>query len=431
MKLGLDSDQSRDMRGEPVSISLVEPERPTDFMSQDSLPLTPLPVPERQTGASVLLVLLGLGLGIAADRFVLSSNGVSKLAPRPETAQASRPSAIARIGDRIFVPEASPLRTRLSVEAVVSKEVARTLVLPALVEADPTRTVKVLPPVAGRVIDLKVQLGARVVQGQELAVIDSGDLAQAYSDIEKARSGLKLAKQALDRQINLEKAGGSAVKDREQAQNDHAQAEAELERSESRLRAMGVSVDQKAQSRLLSLKAPVSGSVIDLQVAQGAFLNDSTAAIMTIANLDTVWVTANVPEKDTSFVSTDQPVNVTFPAYPDLIIAGKVLFVSDVLEPDTRRTKVRIAFENPNRNLKPGMFANARFAAPAVSRITVPTSALLMSNDRTSIFVEMEPWTFERRDIEADYEDGSTAIIKNNLKPGERVIVKGGVVLND
>jgi membrane fusion protein, heavy metal efflux system len=229
----------------------------------------------------------------------------------------------------------------------------------------------------------------------------------------------------------LEKTAASSVKDREQAQNDYTQAQAELARAESRLRAIGVSYEQKDEMRLLSLKAPGSGSVIDLQVAPGAFLNDANAAIMTIANLETIWVTANVPEKDTSFVATDQPVSVTFPAYPDMVFNGKVLFVSDVLEPDTRRTKVRIAFDNPNRNLKPGMFANARFSAPSVLRLVVPTSALLMSNDRTSIFVEVQPWTFERREVETDYQEGNTAVIKNNLKPGERVVVKGGIVFND
>jgi cobalt-zinc-cadmium efflux system membrane fusion protein len=329
------------------------------------------------------------------------------------------------------VPPNSPLRTRLVLEVPVMKEVSHTLVLPAVVEVDPTRTVKVMTPVSGRVIELKVQLGGRVVQGQELAVIDSGDLAQAYADIEKARSTVTLAKKAMDRQMGLEKIGGGAAKDREQAQNDLAQAGAELERAELRMRAMGIPADQEEKSRLLSLKAPMTGSVIDLQVAPGTFLNDATAAIMTIANLDTIWVTANVPEKDTSFVSSDQPVKVTFPAYPGRISDGKVLFISDVLEPDTRRTKVRIAFDNPDKSLKPGMFANASFSAPMISRLVVPTSALLMSNDRTSIFVEVEPWTFERRDVETEYEEGSTAVIKTSLKPGERVIVRGGVVLND
>src|SRR5450755_3122137 len=162
----------------------------------------------------------------------------------------------------------------------------------------------------------------------------------------------------------------------------------------------------------------------------GAFLNDSTAAMITIANLDTVRITANVPEKDTSFVFKDQPVTVTFPAYPGKVYEGKVLFVSDVLEPDTRRTKVSIAFDNPDKLLKPGMFANASFNAPMVSRMVVPTSALLMSNDRTSIFAEVQPWTFERREVVTDYEEGNTAIIRSGLRPGDRVVVKGGVVFN-
>jgi cobalt-zinc-cadmium efflux system membrane fusion protein len=382
-------------------------------------------------GRGLLLVLVGLALGVAGDRFIVIPKSAAIGGSAPDAVRRNPEAAFSRVGDRIVVPATSSLRTRLALEQPVLKKVAHTLVLPAIVEADPARTVKVMPPVSGRVLDLKVQLGGRVVQDQDLAIIDSGDLAQAYADIEKARSMLTLTKKQLDRQMSLEKAGGTAMKDREQAQSDHTQAVAELERAEIRLRAIGVAVEQKGNARLLTVKAPITGSVIDLQIAPGAFLNDNTAAMMTIANLDKIWVTANVPEKDTSFVATNQPVSVTFPAYPEMVFDGKVLFVSDVLEPDTRRTKVRIEFDNPDKRLKPGMFANATFSAPMVSRLIVPTSALLMSNDRTSIFVEVQPWTFERRDVVTDYEEGNNAIIKSSLDPGQRVIVKGGVVFND
>jgi cobalt-zinc-cadmium efflux system membrane fusion protein len=387
--------------------------------------------PPGQVGSSLLLVLVGLALGIAGDRFILIPRSGAAGGATPEAGRRAPEAGFSRVGDRIVVPPTSSLRTRLALESPVMKEVSHTLVLPAVVEADPARTVKVMPPVSGRVIDLKVQLGGRVAKGQELTIIDSGDLALAYADIEKARSMLTLTKKQMDRQMSLEKAGGTAIKDREQAQSDHAQAVAELERAETRLRAIGVPVEQKGESRQLSVKAPITGSVIDLQIATGAFLNDNTAAMLTIANLDKIWVTANVPEKDTSFVATDQPVSVTFPAYPEMVFDGKVLFVSDVLEPDTRRTKVRIEFDNPDKRIKPGMFANATFHAPMMSRLVVPTSALLMSNDRTSIFVEVQPWTFERRDVVTEYEEGNSAIIKSSLNPGQRIIVKGGVVFND
>ena len=384
----------------------------------------------RRIGRGWLLLLVGLALGIAGDRLFLVQNNRSEGGPRNDAGRGV-PAGFSRVGDRIIVPATSSLRTRLALEEPTMKEVSHTLVLPGLVEADPGRTVKVMPPVTGRVIDLMAQLGGRVLMGENLALIDSGDLAQAISDEEKARSALKLARQTLDRLMVLERTSAIAVKEREQAQSDFAQAQSELERADARLRAIGAPLDQKTNTRLLQVKVPVSGSVIDLQVAPGAFVNDPTAPMMTIANLDTVWVTANVPEKDTSFVSKDQPVRVTFPAYPGKVYEGKVLFVSDVLEPDTRRTKVRIAFDNPDRSLKPGMFANVSFSAPMISRLVVPTSALLMSNDRTSVFAEVEPWTFVRRDVVTEYEEGNAAVILSGLNPGERVIVKGAVVFND
>jgi cobalt-zinc-cadmium efflux system membrane fusion protein len=276
-----------------------------------------------------------------------------------------------------------------------------------------------------------VQLGERVTQGQELAVIDSGDLAQAYADIDKAKSVVTLTKKALDRQLSLEKIGGVAIKDREQAQSDYNQAVAELDRSETRLRAIGVPDSQKAESRLLTLKAPVAGSLIDLQVARGAFLNDPTAAIMTIADLATVWVTANVPESDTARVSKGQDVEVVLPAYPGEVFAGKVLFVSDILDPDTRRTKVRIAFNNPDIRLKPNMFAETTFLSPKRSAAIVPTRALILKDETDQVFVEVAPWTFESRPVEVSFQQGDRSVIERGLKPGERVVTQGGVLLND
>jgi membrane fusion protein, heavy metal efflux system len=398
----------------------------TDQALLDALPADK-PGP-RRVGLAFLVV--GVFLGIAADRLIVAFPRILN-APQPEAARAAPQPAFSRVGNRIIVPDTSPLRTLLTVAPPAMKEVARTLVLPASVEADPSRTVRVMPPVTGRVTELKVQLGGRVVAGQELAVIDSGDLAQAYADIDKARSAVTLTKKALDRQLGLEKAGGSAIKDREQAQSDYAQAVAELDRSEARLRAIGIPSDQKEPSRLLPIRAPVSGSIIDLQAAPGAFLNDATAAMMTIANLDTIWVTANVPEKDIAFVYPGQTAKVTFRSYPDDVFTGKVLFVSDVVEADTRRNKVRIAFDNPDKILKPNMFADARFEAPPASRLIVPTSALLMTNDTTSVFVEVSDWAFERRSIEIAYQEGAAVAIKTGLRPGERVVVKGGVRLND
>ena len=375
-------------------------------------------------------LVLGLVVGIAADRLIAAFPQILD-APRPQQAHAAPQPASLRVGNHIVVPDGSPLRTLLTVAASTMTHDARTLVLPATVETDPSRTVRVIPPITGRVTELKAQLGGRVVAGEVLATIESGDLAQAHADIDKARSAVTLTSNALDRLTGLEKVGGAAIKDREQAQSDHAQAVAELERAETRLRAIGIAADTREPSRLLPIRAAMSGSVIDLQVAPGAFLNDPTAAIMTIANLDTVWVTASVPEKDIAFVHPGQTAKVRFRAYPEDTFIGRVLFISDVVEADSRRAKVRIAFDNPDRILKPNMFAEARFEAPPASQLTVPTSALMMTNDTTSVFVEVADWAFERRNVEIAYQEGGAVAVKTGLGPGERVVVKGGIRLND
>ena len=380
-------------------------------------------------GVALALVLFAAGAGIGAYRLTAGQSLERAHAPAA-VSQKSVPNLV-RDGSWIVVPEGSPLRGKLTIGTVTQQQIDRTLQLPAIVEAEPARTVKVLPPVAGRLIDLKIQLGERVERGQELAVIDSSDLAQAYADEDKARSAVKMTKQALDRAVALEKYSAGSVKDRQQAENDHAQAQAELERTQSRLRAIGVVADLKEEGRKLSLKAPVSGSVIDLQVARGAHLNDTTAAIMTIANLDEIWVTANVPEKDTALVAQGQAVDVVFAAYPGEVFKGRVLFVSDILDPDTRRTKVRIAFQNPNMRLKPNMFASATFVTPKQTVPIVPTTAVVLRNEADQVFVEIAPWTFEARPIEIDFQQGNQAVIAHGLEAGQRVVVRGAVLLND
>src|SRR5262245_45108038 len=153
---------------------------------------------------------------------------------------------------------------------------------------------------------------------------------------------------------------------------------------------MSVSPDLKAGSRL-PLKALASGSVIDLQLAPGAYINDITLPVMTIANLDTIWVTANVAEKDSALVEKGESAEVVFTAYPGEVFKGQIFFVSDVLDPDTRRTKVRIAFLNPDTRFKPNMFAVATLLAPKQKLPVIPTTALVLRDENVQVFVEDAP----------------------------------------
>ncbi|HMI74560.1 MAG TPA: efflux RND transporter periplasmic adaptor subunit [Steroidobacteraceae bacterium] len=344
---------------------------------------------------------------------------------------AAEPELVVRQGDKLLVPEGSALRARLSVMPVSLQPVSPKLLLPAVVESDPVRTAAVLTPLSGRLIALKVGLGDRVVRGQVLAVIDSPDLAQAYNDNDKAADASRLTEKNLGRQEAQNKLGVASDRDLDQAKSDYAQSIAEYTRTQARLKVLGASLETKPAARVLTVTAPVSGSVTALSVAPGNMINDPTQPLMTIADLSTIWVTALVPEKDIAAVSKNQDAQVTVAAYPDQVRQGKVLFVSDVIDPDSRRGKIRIALANADYALKPNMFATATLAGSERSLIVLPSSALLMNNDRTSVFVATAPWTFERRVVEAQLEEGSSVAIRSGLNAGEQVLVKGGILLND
>jgi cobalt-zinc-cadmium efflux system membrane fusion protein len=336
-----------------------------------------------------------------------------------------------RQGDKILVPEGSALRNRLSVMPAAAQAVSAKLVLPGVVESDPARTAAVLTPLGGRVIALKVSLGDRVAQGQVLAVVDSPDLGQAYDDYDKAADTVKLTEKNLGRQEAQNKLGTASDRDLDQARSDHAQAVAEYTRTQARLKILGVPLGGASSPRLLTVTAPVGGSITALAVAPGNMINDPTQPLMTIADLSTVWVTALVPEKDVASVSKNQDAEVSLLAYPDRVLHGKVSFVSAVIEPDSRRNKLRIAFANPDYALKPNMFAAVTLSGTAHSQVVLPSSALLMNNDRTSVFVATAPWTFERRTVDPQLEEGSSVAIRSGVEAGEQVVVKGGILLND
>ncbi len=370
---------------------------------------------------------------LALALFCASVLGIAVLAARLGTASAAQPSAeppapaMLRQGGKIVVPANSPLRPRLVVAAVTGASGAHGLTLPGIVEADPARTLNILPPLTGRLTDLKVKLGDTVKRGQVLAILSSPDLDQAYADTEKAHDALDLTKKALDRARGVHDAGANAAKDFEQANSAFVQAEAEAKRADARLATLGAG----SKSRALAIVAPASGAVTALNGATGAYLNDPTAVLMTIANLDEVWVTANVPEDLLGAVAKGQIAEVELAAFPGQKWKGKVSFVSAVLEADTHRNKTRIAFANPDGKLKPNMYASVSIAVPQAAGIAIPTSALLMNNDSVTVFVETAPWTFERRTVELGREDNDSVRIVSGLVAGDHVVVRGGVLLND
>jgi len=346
-----------------------------------------------------------------------------------KSANAGDGTEIVHQGNRVIVPDKNPLAPRLQVEAVALTTVQRQVAAPASVEADPARYARILPPLSGRVLRSFVHPGDSVKEGQDVLTLNAPDFVGAQADYSRARSILAQTEHALVRQKDLAAHGIVGQKDIDQATADRDSALSDFNRAKDRLRLLGMDPDKTELGAPLIVRSPLRGKVLEVTTAPGEFRNDPNAPLMTVADLSTVWVTANVQEKDIHYVHNGDPATATFAAYPNETFRGKVLFVADVLDPDTRTAKVRVAFDNEDRRLRPAMFATVVLKTWDTKELTVPTSALVMAGDRTTVFVEVGKNTFEQRPVQAGEQQGERTIIKSGLQVGERVLAREGALL--
>ena len=346
------------------------------------------------------------------------------------TAAATPPAQSMHLDDgSIAVDRMSPLLQRLQIAAVQEQEIATQTDAPGSIEAMPEKLVKITPPLAGRITRLQRALGDSVKAGEPLFTLDSVELSAAYADDSKAKSALLQARQELERQKTLFEAEIAARKEYEAAQAAYDQAGSDAHASADKLAQYGAGAHGSRRDYVL--RSPIAGTVIAMDGAQGGYWNDINAPVMTVADLSTVWLSANVAERDLAQVAVGQKARIKVDAWPGRDFEGKVAYVGAVLDPETRTVKVRVAIDNRTGAFKPGMFAHAGFAGASRRAIVVPAAAVLQSGLSTRVMVERGPLRFEPRTVEVGASHGDQVEIVSGLKAGERIVVKEGVLLND
>ncbi len=371
-----------------------------------------------------------MAMGARALAAALACTGLAGCGKATEAAQ---PQAQLRHLDdgSIEVNKMAPLRQRLQVEPVLEREIATETEAPGSIEAMPEKLVRITPPVAGRITHLQRSLGDSVKAGDALFTLDSAELSAAYAEHGKAGSALLQARQELQRQKTLFEAEIAARKDYEAAQASYDQASSDAQASADKLAQYGAGTGARGSRRDYVLRSPIAGSVIAMDGAQGGYWNDINAPVMTVADLSTVWLSANVAEKDLAQVAVGQAARIKIDAWPGKSFDGKVAYVGAVLDAETRTVKVRVAIDNRAGAFKPGMFARAAFTGASRRAIVVPASALLQGGLETRVMVEGTPLHFAPKVVQVGASHDGQVEIVSGLRAGERIVVKEGVLLND
>jgi cobalt-zinc-cadmium efflux system membrane fusion protein len=213
-------------------------------------------------------------------------------------------------------------------------------------------------------------------------------------------------------------------------------AQAEAREARNRLELLGVPrqeverLDREDTIKAdVSLRAPFDGRVITRKITRGEVI-ETQQKLFTVADLSDVWVVGNVPEKDVEFIRKDLKVNVIVFAYPHAIVPGTITYIGDVLDPATRTMRLRVTVLNPDRLLKPEMFATVLvYASPTPDALTVPLEAVQSGPTGTMVFVQRGTNDFEARMVKVGSEQGEVVTVLEGVSAGEQVVTKGSFVL--
>jgi cobalt-zinc-cadmium efflux system membrane fusion protein len=339
------------------------------------------------------------------------------------------PEVIERLGIRSVAVAAQPLPAQLDTTGKV--------------DYVQDRLAHVTPRLEGRVERVLADLGQGVSRGQTLAIIDSIELGRSVADYLQARAQEELARQNHEREQGLYAERIASEKEMLEAKAVHLEAIARLRSAEDTLRLSGMGPEKigslvpgDPQSSLLAVRAPLGGRIVEKHVTVGELVSPERN-MFTVADLERVWIWIDVYERDLQRVHLEDDVEVEVDAFPGEVFTGKVTYLSDEVDPDTRTARARIDVGNPATMLRPGMFARVRVSDPhggpdgasGAPALVVPESAVQRDGSAAIVFVEVAPGHFERREVTIGRRSGGLVEIQSGLSAADSVVVEGGFLL--
>ena len=317
----------------------------------------------------------------------------------------------------------------VKIEPVEETSAASVVVLTGRVTFDEDHTQRVASPIDGRAVALLVRPGDQARAGQPLVVLSSPHVGQLQSDAQKAEQDLAIATKALDRVTRLRADGAASDKEALQAEADFKKARSDVARTAAQLSSLGLSASNPAVT--IALRSQISGTVVERNVLVGQEVrSDGANPLLTVSQLDTVWVLADVYEQDLGLVQPGAEVVVRVPAYPGEDFAGTVGHIGDLVDTVSRTVKIRCVLKNADHRLKPEMFARIELKNAAGHKsLVIPARAVISDGEKSRVIVADEGGLFHVRPAEVGPEvDGKVRVLAG-LKPGEKVVTDGAIFL--
>jgi membrane fusion protein, heavy metal efflux system len=406
------------------------------------------PLKRRRSNRFIILALVSV-FAISAIAFLSwmalfrsRSSGAGRPVPAPRTMPMEQTPSPTTAESTLTVSSDVIQRAGIKVESVgeqIAKETSATALTTGIVQANAYRTTPVVSLVGGIVRRVNAELGQTIARGQTAAVVFSDELAQAQSRYLAALAELEEHHKHHARAMKLVEIGAASKEELEQATSKLKAAESEAASLRQRLLLLGLSAQRinslQSPSQVnseVSLPSPVTGTVITRSANPGEVIQ-ADKEILRVADLSSVWVIAQVYEKDLGRIRVGSGASINSEAYPGRVFRGRITYVDPTLDPATRTAQVRVELANPGQILKIGMYVNVSFATLGGSESTVveiPSNAVQNINNQQVVFVgTSKPNEFVLRPVRLGPEMNGRYSVLEGLSVGDHVVTEGSFLL--
>lgn len=343
----------------------------------------------------------------------------------------------AAAADPMLVKAAPTLVAQLKLDAVHTAPVSDTLRVAGRIDFDEQRLARIGASVTGRVTDIHAHLGQAVKKGEVLARLHSNELSTAQLAYLKARSQMELHRRNVERAQSLFATDVISNAELQRRTSEFDIASAETRAARDQLRVLGLpqsSIDHLSKTGAIDSITPVvttqNGTVVERKLAIGQVV-EPTDSLFVVADLSRLWAVAQVPEQEVSQVKIGQTVRIEVPALNNEKLLGKLIYVGQIINPETRTVLVRTELDNSEGRLKPAMLASMLIESAPQDRIVVPSSAVVRENDMDHVFVVTGADEFRLAKVKLGPDLGNQRVVIDGLKAGTQIVVEGGFHLNN
>lgn len=351
--------------------------------------------------------------------------------------QENDKSAAQQVRDPLSVTPSPELLDQLKLSDVSTQPVAETLRVSGRIDFDEQRLARIGATVTGRVTDIDALLGQSVKKGEILARLNSSELSSQQLAYLKARAQLELNRRNAERAKALFEADVIGAAELQRRESEYQISKAETRAASDQLQLLGVgpaAIDRLGKQGEVNSVTPVvatlNGVVVERKLAQGQVVQPADS-LFVVADLSRLWAVAQVPEQQVSQVKAGQSVSIEVPALGHEKLVGKLIFVGQTIDPETRTVLVRTELDNRDGRLKPAMLASMLIEAKPVNRLVIPAGAVVRENDEDNVFVAVGDGAFRLAKVKLGPEQGGVRVVVSGLKGGEKLVVDGAFHLNN